>query len=77
MTGPYAPKGAGDTPKPPPVVRLPAGRRQKRSAQKEILSTLMRRAYRRPIATADVDGPMAFYREARADGDFDPASQRR
>jgi hypothetical protein len=36
-----------------------------------ILSTLMRRAYRRPIARADVAGPMAFYREARGEGDFD------
>ena len=31
----------------------------------------MRRAYRRPISEADVDGPMAFYREGRSDGDFD------
>ena len=31
----------------------------------------MRRAYRRPISKADVEGPMAFYREGRADGDFD------
>jgi hypothetical protein len=31
----------------------------------------MRRAYRRPISKTDVEGPMAFYREGRADGDFD------
>ena len=31
----------------------------------------MRRAYRRPIDKAELDGPMAFYRKARADGDFD------
>jgi hypothetical protein len=31
----------------------------------------MRRAYRRPIAQAEVDDPMAFYREGRAEGDFD------
>jgi hypothetical protein len=37
----------------------------------KILSTLMRRAYRHPVAAADVAGPMAFYREARAEGDFD------
>ncbi len=36
-----------------------------------ILTTLMRRAYRRPISKAEVEGPMAFYREGRADGDFD------
>jgi cytochrome c5 len=38
---------------------------------KTILTTLMRRAYRRPIAKAEVEAPMAFYREGRADGDFD------
>ena len=38
---------------------------------KTILSTLMRRAYRRPISKAEVDGPLALYREGRADGDFD------
>jgi Protein of unknown function (DUF1592)/Protein of unknown function (DUF1588)/Protein of unknown function (DUF1585)/Protein of unknown function (DUF1595) len=31
----------------------------------------MRRAYRRPISKVEVEGPMAFYREGRADGDFD------
>ena len=31
----------------------------------------MRRAYRRPIQAAEVAGPMAFYKEARSDGDFD------
>src|SRR5262249_58629389 len=37
----------------------------------EILSTLMRRAYRRPIAKAEVETPMAFFRKGRAEGDFD------
>src|SRR5258706_1562755 len=31
----------------------------------------MRRAYRRPMAKAEVDEPMAFYRKGRAVGDFD------
>ena len=31
----------------------------------------MRRAYRRPVAKAEVDEPMAFYRKGRAAGDFD------
>ena len=36
-----------------------------------ILSTLTRRAYRRPVTTADVEPLMAFYREGRAQGGFD------
>jgi hypothetical protein len=31
----------------------------------------MRRAYRRPIAKAELDTPMAFYREGRGEGGFD------
>ena len=83
VTGPYVPTGAVDTPshrrlfvcRPP----SPSGLRRDKAVDSPeetrcastILSTLMRRAYRRPIAAADVAGPMAFYREARADGDFD------
>src|SRR5262249_47201905 len=43
---------------------------------REILSTLMRRAYRRPVAKAEVDEPMAFYREGRAEGDFEAGIER-
>jgi mono/diheme cytochrome c family protein len=40
-------------------------------AQK-ILSTVARRAFRRPVVAADVAAPMDFYRQARKDGgDFD------
>jgi hypothetical protein len=38
---------------------------------KTILTTLTRRAYRRPVSKADVEGPLAFYREGRAEGSFD------
>jgi len=70
VSGPYAAKGAGNTPSRRRVfVCQPAGDEEK--CAKEILTTLMRRAYRRPISKTDVEGPMAFYREGRADGDFE------
>jgi hypothetical protein len=74
VTGPYAPKGAGDTPSRRRLfVCRPTGQDQ---AEEEkcagtILSTVMRRAYRRPVAKAEVDESMAFYRKGRAEGDFD------
>ena len=37
----------------------------------EILSRLARRAYRRPVATDDVDTLLSFYKPARARGSFD------
>jgi mono/diheme cytochrome c family protein len=74
VTGPYAPKGVESTPSRRRVfVCRPTGQdaEQEEKCAGTILSTLMRRAYRRPIARTDVAGPMAFYREGRAEGDFD------
>ncbi|HYJ93079.1 MAG TPA: DUF1592 domain-containing protein, partial [Vicinamibacterales bacterium] len=38
---------------------------------RRILSTLTRRAYRRSISEADLERPMAFYREGKSERDFD------
>jgi mono/diheme cytochrome c family protein len=83
MTGPYDAKGAENTPsrrrlfvcRPDAERRAGSGgstasNREEACAQ-TILATLMRRAYRRPIAKTEVEGPMAFYREGRAGKDFD------
>ena len=74
VTGPYGPKGPGNTPSRRRLfVCRPSGpgKSQEEECAREILATLMRRAYRRPIAEAEFDSPMAFYREGRAEGDFD------
>ncbi len=49
----------------------PAGPGQDERSAKQILATLMRRAYRRPVTDADLHGPLALYRKARAGGDFE------
>jgi len=72
ITGPYAPQGADDTPSRRRIfVCRPGESSEEEACAKEILSTLMRRAYRRPVSEADVEGPMAFFREGRSEGDFD------
>jgi mono/diheme cytochrome c family protein len=75
VIGPYAPEGAESTPSRSRVFvcrpAVGADKDKEDDCARTILSTLMRRAYRRPIAKAEIDKPMAFYREARADGDFD------
>jgi hypothetical protein len=74
VTGPYGPRGVDDTPSRRRLfVCRPAGndRAQEDRCAGTILSTLMRRAYRRPVTNADVAGPMTFYREARAESGFD------
>ena len=72
ITGPYDPKGADETPSRNRIfVCEPTDARDEEACAKKILSALMRRAYRHPVAEADLERPMAFYREGRADGSFD------
>ena len=74
VTGPYAATGVDDTPSRRRIfVCRPAKptEEDEEPCAREILSTLMRRAYRRSIAEADLVGPMDFYRDARTETDFD------
>src|SRR3989442_1756835 len=71
MTGPYEAKGTENTPsrrrlfvcRPEAARRVgadgPPASNKEEACAKTILTTLMRRAYRRPIAKAEVEGPMA------------------
>jgi len=72
VSGPYEAKGASETPSRSRLfVCRPAAADKEEDCARTILSTLTRRAYRRPVSKADVDGPMAQYREGRAAGDFE------
>jgi len=74
VTGPFSAKGAGDTPSRRRLfVCRPAGTdvAAEEKCAAAILSTFARRAYRRPLAAREVEEPMAFFRKARAQGDFD------
>ena len=73
VTGPHIAKGVENTPSRNRlfVCRPEASALAEQECAGTILSTLMRRAYRRPISKADLERPMAFYREGRASGDFD------
>ena len=72
ITGPYAAKGAGDTPSRRRLfVCRPTKPDEEEKCAKQILSTLVRRAYRRPLSEADLVRPMASYRAGRAKGNFD------
>ena len=72
ITGPYASDGHGDSPSRRRIfVCEPNGTNEEESCARRIFSTLMRRAYRRPVTDADIQKPMELYRSARADGDFD------
>ena len=77
VTGPYAPQGVGDTPSRSRIfVCRPATPSDEEPCARQTLRTLMRRAYRRPVSAGDLEGPLGFYRAARADGDFDAGIER-
>ena len=72
IVGPYNPAGAGDTPGRARIFTCrPAAPAGEDACATDILSTLMRRAYRRPVTTADLARPFELYRAARDEDGFD------
>ena len=72
VTGPFEDQGPGDTPSLRRIfVARPVSPGEEDARARQILATLMRRAYRRPANDADLERILPFYRDARRDGDFD------
>ena len=72
IIGPYAATGPGDTPSRHRIfVSRPANRDAEAGSAKRILRSLMRRAYRRPVTDADLQGPFELYQRARAEDGFE------
>ena len=77
ITGPFNPTGAGDTPARRRIfVCRPAQPSEETACARRVLSTLARRAYRRPVTETDLDELLAFYREGRVAGNFDMGIER-
>jgi len=73
IAGPFNHTGRpGDTPSRRRIfVSRPATPEDEENSARQILSTVMRRAYRRPVDEDDLRPRMRLFREARAQGDFD------
>ncbi|HEY6227179.1 MAG TPA: DUF1592 domain-containing protein, partial [Verrucomicrobiae bacterium] len=72
ITGPYKAAGPGDTESRRKIfIAKPTNAAEEDACAEKILSNLMRRAYRRPVTKDDLEKPMAFFREARAQHGFD------
>ena len=66
IEGPFDAKGANDTASRRRIlVCQPTGPQDETACARRIVSTLARRAFRRPVTAADVDGVMAFYAAGR------------
>jgi cytochrome c551/c552 len=72
IAGPYNPTGRGDTPSRARIFTCkPAGPADEEPCATKILTGLARRAFRRPVADAEIKPLLAFYKSGRAEGDFD------
>jgi mono/diheme cytochrome c family protein len=80
ISGPYSVKAPGDSPSRQRVFLCLPGPTAANDAQaacaRRILSTLVKRAYRRPATDADVDLLMPFYAAGRSEGGFDIGIQK-
>ena len=69
IEGPYNVTGISDTPTRDRLFTCqPASVDEEEPCAREILGTVARRAFRRSVDADDLDAPMTFYRDARADG---------
>ena len=72
FTGPFDATAPGDTPSRQRIFMCrPNEAGAEEPCAREILSTLARRAYRRPVDDGDVNALMTFYRQGREGGDFE------
>jgi hypothetical protein len=76
VTGPFDATGAGDTPSRRRIFVCRPSTPHGTSADDDrcatsIITQLARRAYRRPVTTDDLRVPLALYKDARADANFD------
>ena len=75
-TGPFNVTGVGDTPSRQRIfVCRPATPSEELPCARQILSTLTRRAYRRPVTEADLAPLLGFYATGRAQAGFDQGIQ--
>ncbi len=76
LEGPYDPTGPGDTPSRRRIFTCrPVAPTDEQPCAKQLLTTLARRAYRRPVTDQDVETLLAFYEAGRDEGGFERGIQ--
>ena len=77
ITGPFKVTGVDDTPARRRIfVCQPSQPAEEALCARQILSTLARRAYRRPVTAMDLEGLVGFYNEGRDSGGFEVGIER-
>ena len=76
IEGPLLVDGPGDTPSRRRIFScLPANLDEEPACAQQILSSLARRAYRRPVSESDIQELVEFYNQGRLDGGFEVGIQ--
>jgi Protein of unknown function (DUF1592)/Protein of unknown function (DUF1588)/Protein of unknown function (DUF1585)/Protein of unknown function (DUF1595) len=76
VKGPFTVEGSGDTPSRVRVFTCrPAAPAREEACARQILTSLVRRAYRQPASPGDVNRAMEFYRTGRQGGTFESGIQ--
>ena len=77
IAGPFDATGPGETPSRERILTCrPAGAAEEAPCAREILSTLARRAWRRPVTGRDLDTLLGFYEAGHRDGGFEAGIRR-
>ena len=77
ISGPYEASGAGSTPSRQRIFACrPSKAGDEETCARKILSTLARRAFRRPVADADIQTLLSFYQDGRVEGGFELGIER-
>ncbi|MEO6246395.1 MAG: DUF1592 domain-containing protein [Opitutaceae bacterium] len=72
VVGPHAATGPGETPSRRRIfTRQPTTAADEDQCANEIIATVMRRAFRRPVTAEDLRGPLRFYAETKATQGFE------
>jgi hypothetical protein len=76
ITGPFNPTGSGDTPSRHRIFSChPANTAAELPCARQILTSLARRAYRRPVTGADLETLLSFYQSGRNKKNFEAGIQ--
>jgi len=77
IRGPFNPSGVSNTASREKIFSCyPQQVSEERACAEQILSNIAHKAYRRPIDSADLEGPLQFYAQGRELGNFDDGIQK-
>jgi Protein of unknown function (DUF1595) len=71
IEGPYNAKGSGDTPSRRRIFLCSPASKDDQACARKLLSTLARRAYRRPVTDQEIEDLYALYNTGRSQGGFE------